>query len=179
MKEIWLIYRGGELTRKRKIRNTIAKTAELLVILAIIKNGPMSANRLRNHWAINPLSVSPALFRLMEKGELKLIDGKYWLVRTASQVLPAYLRPPILMQSESELVNLACVNCYLSILEAEHPTIKPSDAWAGPFAPCTTQSWPRVQQILSFLGLASLMDPSVLHWQYHPAFNNQVEGEEE
>ena len=170
---------GDTMRNQSTIRQIAARLAELLILLAIIKNGPMSVDQLRNHWSINLLSLDTALNRLMEKGDINLVNGRFRPAGSLSHILPPYLQTEVLLQNETELVNLACTNCYLSLLEAGLPKIKPINAWAGPFAPCTTQSWPRVQQILSFLGLASLMDPSVLHWQYHPAFNNQFEGEEE
>ena len=166
------------MAHKRKTAQILARVAELLVVLAIIKNGPLSVVQLRHHWSINKLSLLPALNRLIEKGDIRLVNGKYRLVPTASQALAPYLRPPILMQSEADLVNLALVNCYLTILEMGHEFIKPTDAWAGPFAPCTKQSWPYVARTLSLLGLASLLDPSALNWQDHPAFANRPEEEE-
>lgn len=167
------------MSKQGKIRKIVARVAELVILLAIIKNGPMSIEQLRNHWSINKLSLPPALNRLMEKGDISLVNGKFRPAGSLSHILPPYLQTEILLQNEVELVNLASTICYLGLLEVGLPKIIPIYAWAGQSAPCTKQSWPYVARTLSMLGLAPLLDSSVLNWQTHPAFNNQSEEEEE
>ena len=142
--------------------NTYAeKTVGHVILMIFLKSGPMNLGQLRNHRAINLLSLDLSIQRLLTHGYLQPCDQGFELVGLPKHFLSDFAGADTAFYIEDELIVNVLLDYFFLLLEDDlNISIKPRQALAGPFAPCTQFTWQLVKAALKRHGLGEHIDPT-------------------
>ena len=137
------------------------KTAGYIILMIFLKNGPMNLDQLRAHRAVNSLSLDSSIQRLLHRGYLHSTDQGFVLAGLPKHFLSDFAGADTAFSSEDELIVNVLLDYFFLLLEDDlNISIRPRQALAGPFAPCTRYTWPLVKSALKRHGLGEHIDPT-------------------
>ena len=137
------------------------KTAGYVILMIFLKNGPLNLDHLRAHRAVNLLSLDSSIQRLLTHGYLQPCDQGFELVGLPKHFLADFAGADTAFSTEDELIVNVLLDYFFLLLEDDlNISIKPRQALAGPFAPCTQFTWQLVKAALKRHGLGEHIDPT-------------------
>lgn len=129
-------------------------TAGYIILMIFLKNGPMNLDQLRAHRSVNSLSLDSSIQRLLGNGFIQSYKLGFVLADLPKHFLADFAGADTAFSTEDELIVNVLLDYFFLLLEDDIDlSIRPRQALAGPFAPCTRYTWRLVKEQLEALGL--------------------------